>query len=238
MLVRMRLVAYLRVSSEGQVDGFGLDAQRKAVRSWAKTHGHRIVHTCTDEAVSGALDADDRPGLSCVMERLADGTGQGLVVARLDRLARSLTVQEATLGLLWRRGATVFSADTGEIHADDPDDPVRTAIRQVMGTFAELDRKMVSKRLREGRKAKAATGRKAVGDYAFGYCGTGKGRERDAGPNHAEQVAVARILELRREGQSYRQIAQALDKEGHSPRRAATWSAMAVRNVAIREGAA
>jgi DNA invertase Pin-like site-specific DNA recombinase len=46
-------------------------------------------------------------------------------------------------------------------------------------SWAELDRKMVSKRLRNGRKAKAAAGRKAVGDYAFGYCPTGKGRERD-----------------------------------------------------------
>jgi DNA invertase Pin-like site-specific DNA recombinase len=68
-----------------------------------------------------------------VLDRLADGTAEGLIVARLDRLARSLTVQEATLGLLWRRGATVFSADNGEVHADDPDDPMRTAIRQVMG---------------------------------------------------------------------------------------------------------
>ncbi len=39
----------------------------------------------------------------------------------------------------------VFSADQGEIHEDDPDDPIRTAIRQVMGTFAELDRKTLAK---------------------------------------------------------------------------------------------
>jgi DNA invertase Pin-like site-specific DNA recombinase len=231
----VKLVAYLRVSSEGQVDGYGLDAQRRAVRSWAKAHGHRIVHTCSDEGVSGALEASERPGLSCVLDRLSDGTAEGLIVARLDRLARSLTVQEATLGLLWRRGATVFSADTGEVHADDPDDPMRTAIRQVMGTFAELDRKMVSKRLRDGRKAKAAAGKKAVGDYAFGYCPTGKGRERDAGLNEKEQAAVARILNLRREGRSYRQIAAELDREGQRPRRADHWSAMAVRNVVKRE---
>lgn len=233
----MRLVAYLRVSSECQVDGYGLDAQRRAVRSWAKTNGHRIVHWCTDEAVSGALDASERPGLSCVMDHLADGSAEGLIVARLDRLARSLTVQEATLGLVWRRGATVFSADTGEVHSDDPDDPMRTAIRQVMGTFAELDRKMVSKRLRDGRRAKANAGRKAVGDYAYGYQGSGKGRERDAAPNPAEQVAIRRIVDLRGSGTSYRAIAETLDAEGLRPRRAERWSAMSVRNIALREGA-
>lgn len=234
----MRLVAYLRVSSEGQVDGYGLDAQRRAVRSWAKSHGQRIVHTCTDEGVSGAREAAERPGLSCVLEQVAGGQVEGVIVARLDRLARSLTVQEATLGLLWRHGATVFSADSGEVLADDPDDPVRTAIRQVMGVFAQLDRAMVAKRLRDGRMAKAAAGRKAVGDYPYGFRGTGKGRDRDAGPNQAEQAAIHRLVELRRQGMSYRHIAEALDAEGHKPRRAASWSAMSVRNVAIREGVA
>jgi DNA invertase Pin-like site-specific DNA recombinase len=106
-----------------------------------------------------------------------------------------------------------------------------------MGVFAELDRKMVAKRLRDGRVAKAAAGRKAVGDYPFGYAATGKGRERDAGPAKAEQKAVVRIVELRRAGRSYREIAAALDTEGHKPRRAASWSAATVRNIANRESA-
>jgi hypothetical protein len=52
---------------------------------------------------------------------------------------------------------------------------------QVMEVFAELDRKMVAKRLRDGRLAKAAAGRKAVGDYLFGYAAPGKGLARDVG---------------------------------------------------------
>jgi DNA invertase Pin-like site-specific DNA recombinase len=139
------------------------------------------------------------------------------------------------LALVWQCGVKVFAADTGEVHRDDPDDPMRTAIRQVMGVFSELDHSMVAKRLRDGRLAKAAAGRKAVGDYPFGYSGTGKGRERDVGPSAAEQKAGARIVELRRAGRSYREIATALDAEGHKPRRAASWSAAAVCNVALRE---
>jgi DNA invertase Pin-like site-specific DNA recombinase len=106
-----------------------------------------------------------------------------------------------------------------------------------MEVFAELDCKMVTKRLRDGRLAKFVAGRKAVGDYPFGYAATGKGRERDAGPTEAEQKAVARIVELRRAGRPYRGIATSLDPEGHKPRRAASWSAAAVRNVALRENA-
>jgi DNA invertase Pin-like site-specific DNA recombinase len=58
----MRLVAYLRVSSESQLDGFGLDNQERAVRAWAKLNGHKVVEWCRDEGVSGTLEAWDRPG--------------------------------------------------------------------------------------------------------------------------------------------------------------------------------
>ncbi len=64
----MRLVAYLRISSTTQLEGFGLDVQRKAVRQWAKAHGHRIIAEYVDAGISGATDAVDRPGLSDALE--------------------------------------------------------------------------------------------------------------------------------------------------------------------------
>jgi DNA invertase Pin-like site-specific DNA recombinase len=37
----MKLVAYLRVSTEGQAeDGYGLDVQRSQIEKWAKAHTH------------------------------------------------------------------------------------------------------------------------------------------------------------------------------------------------------
>ena len=217
----MRLVAYLRVSSETQLDGFGMAVQERAIRSWAKANGHRVVRWCRDEGRSGTLDVADRPGLSSALDALSDGTADGLVTARLDRLARALAVQEGALAAAWRCGARVFTADGGEVHEDDPDDPMRTAMRQMHGVFAQLDRSQVVKRLRDGRRAKAASGRKAVGAYAYGYRGQGTGRDRDAAPEPTEQLAVRRIVELRREGASFRIIASTLDAAGHKPRRAA-----------------
>lgn len=234
----MRLVAYLRVSTSGQIDGYGFDSQRADIRSWAKTNGHKIV-AWHEDAVTGKYDAPDRDGLTDAIDDVCNHhNAAGIVVGKLDRLARALTVQEAILALVWRDGGRVFGADQGEIRQDDPDDPMRTALRQVQGVFAELDRKMVVKRLRDGRKAKAAAGRKAVGAYAYGYQGAGKGRSRDAAPRHDEQKAVVRIRELRAVGQSYRDIAATLDAETLKPRKAAQWSAMAVRNIAVREGVA
>ncbi len=212
----MELVGYVRVSSNGQVDGFGLESQQRAIRRWAKANGHRVVKWCSDEGVPGTVDAVDRPGLTCVGDAITNRGAAGIVVARLDRLARAITVQEAALALFWKLGARVFAADTGEVQADDPDDPMRMGIRLVLGVINQIDRAAVVKRLRDGRRAKAATGRKAVGAYPYGSHGAGKGRERDAAPLEAEQVAVRRVGELRRSGCSYRQIAAMLDAEAPS----------------------
>jgi DNA invertase Pin-like site-specific DNA recombinase len=232
----MNLIAYTRVSSDGQLDGFGIDTQERAIASWSKAHGHRIIRTVSDVGVSGATDAVDRPGLSAALEALDAHEAHGLVVARLDRLARALTVQEAALAFIWRSGAEVFTADSGQVLRDDPDDPMRTALRQVVGVFAELDRRMVVKRLRDGRSAKSAAGRKAVGSYAYGYLGVGRGRRRDAAPDPAEQAVVQFILQARASGQPYRQIALSLDALGLPPRRAVKWSGVTVRSVALKHG--
>jgi DNA invertase Pin-like site-specific DNA recombinase len=231
----VRLVGYVRVSSDGQVDGYGLDVQERAIRRWAEAQGHRLVGLHTDAGVSGAIDATNRFGLSAALLAVTGQEAKGIVVARLDRLARALTVQEAALAVIWRAGGQVFTADSGEVLKDDPDDPMRTALRQVVGVFAELDRRLVVKRLRDGRAAKLAAGRKATGAYPYGYSGAGKGRQRDAAPHAIEQTAVRRIMEMRAAGASYRSIAAALDTEGLQPRRALAWSAMSVRNVAVRE---
>jgi DNA invertase Pin-like site-specific DNA recombinase len=60
----MRLHAYLRVSSAGQIDAWGLDRQEAAIKQYAKTHGHRIVRWFRDEGVSATVEAVDRPQLA------------------------------------------------------------------------------------------------------------------------------------------------------------------------------
>lgn len=232
-----QVLGYVRVSSDSQLDGYGLDAQEAAIRSWVSKGQCQVQRIVSDVGVSGATEALDRPGLSEVLNTIVTGGASGLVVARLDRLARALTVQEATLAFVWRAGGDVFSADSGKILQDDPDDPMRTALRQVCGVFAELDRRLVTKRLRDGRVAKAATGRHAVGSYPFGYAAGGRGRTRDAEPHEREQAVVRVIMRLRASGLSYRQIAAELDDRELRPRRSDCWSAMSVRNVVLKHHA-
>lgn len=229
----MDLVAYLRISSESQLDGFGLPVQRKAVRAWAKSNGHRVAHEIIDSGVSGTRSAADRPGLSAALDMLRPPPrAQGLIVARLDRLARALTVQEAILAVAWRSDATVFTADGGEVLRDDPNDPMRTAIRQMQGVFAELERSLVTKRLRDGRQAKREAGSHAVGQHPYGRQPGGRGV--DGVIDLDEQRVIDRITQLRGSGASYRAICSTLNSDGIRPRRAAVWSPAVVRRIAAR----
>lgn len=230
----MTLLAYLRVSSAGQVDAWGLDRQEAAVRGFARAGGHQIAAWYRDEGVSGTVDALDRPQLAAAIRDLRSGI-DGILVADLDRFARSLTVQEAALGVIWRAGGKVFTATGGEVLADDPDDPSRTLIRQVMGAVIEFEKRQAVKRMRGGMVAKAAAGRKATGAYPFGYRGEGSGRARDAVPDVEEQRTVQLIADMRRDGASYREVCAALLIAGHVSKRGRSWHPMTVKRIHDRE---
>lgn len=237
---KRRLVGYLRVSTiEQKAHGFGLDVQRKAIRDAAKALNARVVQWCTDEGLSGALPAEKRPGLECALSAIDEGVADGLIVRDLDRLAREVTVQEAVIGRIWTldHAAVFTSVPPQEVCRDDPDDPMRTAMRQMAGVFAGLERMLVAKRLRDGRRAKAAAGGHATGATPYGWRSAKRSAENPAGalvPVHAEQAALGRMRELREGGHSTREIAGVLTSEGHPTKRGGSWSSASVSRILAR----
>lgn len=201
-----RAVAYLRVSTEGQVEAWGLDAQRHAVEVYAAAQSIEVVAVVTDNAISGRSPVEDRPGLLEAISMLRDNDADLLLVARLDRIARDLTVQEAVLAEVWRLDAEVHTCDLGPVLRDDPDDPMRTAIRQVMGAFAQLDRAMLVKRLRDGRAAKARAGGKPSGRYSYGH-------SKD-GPVEDELHVIETVRALRATGMTWDAVTAEVNSRG------------------------
>lgn len=224
----MRLAAYVRVSTQEQAEhGQGLDIQECSIRKWARANGHKVVAVLRDEGVSGAKVLDDRPGLMDALALIGvGGMARGLVVRDLDRLARSVTVQEAVLAEVWDGlNGSVFTTG-GEVPRDDPDDPMRTAMREMAGVFAGLERRMIVKRLRDGRAAKAAKGGHATGRYPYG-----EGRN---GPIPEQQRVLRRMRALAADGKSTREIADTLTAEGHVTARGGTWSSPTVSRILSR----
>jgi DNA invertase Pin-like site-specific DNA recombinase len=225
--VGLRAVGYIRVSSQSQLDGYGLKAQEQDIRKCAKAHGLKLRAILRDEGVSGSTEAIDRPGLADALARLEGGEAEVLLVPRLDRLARKLTIQEAALAQVWKHGGRVIACDQGEVGRDEPDDPVRTAMRQMMGVFAQLERGMVVARLRRGRQAKKDAGGYAHGRPPYGY----EAFEGSLRPVPTEQAVIRKARQLRKTGLSYRQIAARLGYEGDFPRTGGQWHPAMVARV-------
>lgn len=232
----MRVIGYARVSTIGQAkDGLGIPTQERLIRAWAKREGHRLLQIVRENGRSGTLEETSRPGLLEVLTILKRGGSSGrhveaVVVTSLDRLARALTVQEAVLAKVWGMGAEVYTVDGGTVPRDDPDDPMRTAMRQMVGVFAELDRRLIVKRLRNGRMTKASRGGYAVGAPRYGY--RAEAGELVADP--PEQAIIKRMRDLRRKGQGLEAIARTLNAEGSGPRRGRRWYAKTVGRVLSR----
>jgi len=137
-------------------------------------------------------------------------------------------IQEAVLSHVWRHGGRVFAVDTGEVLADDRDDPMRTVVRQVTGAAHQLERSLIASRMPAGASAPRPSA--GFGSPPFGCRAEGRTLVLD----EAEQAAVARAVALRRGGASLQAIAAALGAEGRPPRRGATWRPMTVKRMLSR----
>ncbi|MER5653416.1 recombinase family protein [Streptomyces sp. NPDC002131] len=215
----LRLALYLRVSTGGQLDGYGLDTQEADCRRWANKNGHRIVAVRTDGAVTGKSTDDERAGLTEALAILADGQADGLLAPNLDRLARELTVQEAALSVIWAYGSRAFTADHGEHLADDEDDPMRTFVRHVMGAAAQLERGLIVKKLKGGRRAKAAKGGYAHGAPAYGQ----RAADKELTVDDDEAAVLAQMRAWQTEGLSIRAIAAKLNEAEIPTKRGGMW---------------
>lgn len=224
---RMKLVALLRVSTKAQErDGYGLASQEADIRAWAKLHKHRIA-CVVRETAPGDAAPNFREGLCEAMQLVARGRAEGIVVGRLDRLARDLILQEQLIAEVGHLGGVLRSAAPAEDENLVDNDPRRVLIRQILGAIAQYDRAMIRLRTKNGRDVKAAEGGYIGGAPPFGW----EARGGQLVPVESEQITRRRIKEWHRQGWSYRKIANRLNAEGIPPKKAEIWLPNTVRRI-------
>ncbi len=102
--------AYIRVSSEEQLDGQSLDAQRRAIEEACRQRGWTIVQWYADEGVSAHTDeVAKRPAFHRMIQDAQCHQFDAVVVHKLDRFARSVVVALGTFKLLNDLGITFLS---------------------------------------------------------------------------------------------------------------------------------
>src|SRR4051794_39103104 len=106
----MRVIGYARVSTSEQADSrAGIEAQRAAIVAECKRRGWELLTTIED----GGFSARDlkRPGIQAALEELRRGSAKALVVAKLDRLSRSMIDFTGLMARAQREGWALVALD-------------------------------------------------------------------------------------------------------------------------------
>ncbi|MFC1762668.1 recombinase family protein, partial [Planctomycetota bacterium] len=144
---------------------------------------------------------------------------------------RRSMVSEQLLALLIRKDIAMISAMTGQcVTADvqDENDPWKKFVIQLQTNFAELDKRLLVRKLRMAREAKK---------LKTGRC---EGRKPYYGYYPGEEDVIKRIRQLARKphGQERlgcRAIARKLNKEGIRTRSGVPWSSTQVKSILGRK---
>lgn len=208
----MRVVGYIRVSTEEQASsGLGLDAQRSAITGECERRGWDLVEMVADEGISGKSMAS-RPGLRRAFEMVESGDVEALVVAKLDRLSRSLIDFAVTFEQARAQGWKLIPLDLGV----DPSTASGEMMANVMASFAQYERRLISDRTKAALAAKRAQG-------------VTLGR-----PVVLSDAIAERIASEREAGKTLQAIADGLTADGIATAHGGTWRPSSVRAVLRR----
>src|SRR6266540_2019094 len=197
----MNAVAYVRVSTSEQADsGAGLEAQRAAICSEATRRGFYLVGVYEDAGASGK-SVSGRPGLQQALEALESGQAEALIVAKLDRLSRSLLDFAALMERARQGGWSLIALDLGV----DTSTPSGELMANVLATFAQFERRLIGQRTRDALAVKRAQG------------------VRLGRPREMSEEALERIRELHQAGHRVAEIVRQLNAEGVATPRGKRW---------------
>jgi len=207
----MKAIGYVRVSTDKQ--GISLEAQAEKIRAMALVQGTELIDTIVDSESAKSLN---RPGMAKLLAAVDKGKVQAIIVAKLDRLTRSVKDLCELLERFERRGVALVSVaeslDTGSAAG--------RLVLNIMAAVSQWEREAIGERTRDALRHKRTNGER-VGNIQFGYrlCAD----RRHVEPDPGEQAVLTEIQNLRQSGQTLRGIAATLNHRALRTRRGSAW---------------
>ena len=185
-----QVIGYVRVSTVEQADaGNGLAAQEAAIRGECDRRGWTLLRIARDEGASAKNL--NRPVLTAALESVVAGDAAGLVVAKLDRISRSVVDFGNLLAFFEEAEATLVALDLGV----DTSTPAGRLVANVLASVAAWEREAIGERTRDALAVRKANGLPVSRPAVVGEL-------------------AARIASMRAEGAPYQAIADTLNAEG------------------------
>ena len=161
----MRAAGYFRVSDEDQLDGYSLDAQRRAFGEFCRQKGWEAVETYCEEGRSAWVESiGKRPSFRQMLEDAQARKFDVLVTHTLDRFSRNLRVMLDAFHIFSQSDVTYVSI-TQEIDYSKPEGKL---FMTMLGAFAQYFSDALSGHTKKGMRERAQQGM-FNGEPPFGY---------------------------------------------------------------------
>jgi site-specific DNA recombinase len=219
----LRAIGYARVSTERQAgEGVSLDAQAAKIRAMAEVQDATLVRIVEDAGASGK--SLQRPGLAELLAAVEARSVDVVIVAKLDRLTRSVRDLADLLDKFAKRGVSLVSVaeslDTGTAAG--------RLVLNVMASVSQWEREAIGERTRDALRHKKALGQR-VGTVPFGFAVAPDGVTLVS--QEDERRLLGLLRELRSQGLTLRAVAAELNARGLVTRRGSCWQARTVHHL-------
>jgi site-specific DNA recombinase len=220
-VIMVKLVGYVRVSSESQEENTSLESQKQQIENYCRQHGHELLEIFAE--VKSGKNVKSRPIFNKALKRVADDA-DGIVCTRLDRFGRD-TIDTLMLvrDFIRPNRKSLILIDDGIDTTKDESDFILT----VKAGMATDERRLISKRTLTGKAAKAAKGGYIGGQPKFGE----QSINTELTKNDKELEVIEIIRKHRKSGKSYQKIADFLNSNNLPTKEKKQWYATTVSNV-------
>jgi len=203
----MRAALHARVSTEEQVDGYSLDAQKRAFRSLVQQKGWTVYHEYVEEGRSAHTDnLNKRPVFKEAIEYAEAGRYDVLVVHKIDRFSRKLRVTLECFERLGKAGVG-FVAIENDI---DYTTPTGKLMLVMQGGLAEFYSQNLSLETKKGYQERKAQGLHS-GPIPFG---AKKGPDGVPVRDDETFPGLRLMFELTADGMSSREVSRQMNARG------------------------
>jgi DNA invertase Pin-like site-specific DNA recombinase len=141
---------------------------------------------------------------------------EAIIVAKLDRLTRSVRDLCELLERFERRGVALISV----AESLDTSSAAGRLVLNIMTAVSQWEREAIGERTRDAMHHKRTNGER-VGNIRFGYRLGADGKHIE--PEPTEQAVLHEIDQLRQHGHSMRGVAAALNRKAFRTRRSTPW---------------
>jgi len=200
-----KAILYCRVSSEGQVEGTSLDTQLDRGRAFCSSQGWSLSAIFKEEGESGK--STDREAFQQMVAYLQDNPINTLLVFKLDRLFRNLKDMLIFIDDELEHRNIALQSVTENFNTQSPEGRL---FLQLLGSFAEFERKRINERTMSGKVATAKKGGFNGGHTPYGYRRI-DGSEQDFDICPEEAKTVRKIFKLYAGGKGYMKINKLID---------------------------